>query len=629
MTTPFDVVAEGKDLRAVRSARLFSRLRALVRASSTDTDRHALDAPLAAPGLTNSPAEVLRSCRGSFVGAAVFSGVINLLMLTGALFMMEVYDRVLPGRSIPTLVGLAVLAVILFGAHLLIDVVRGRILSRIGAVLDEELGGSAFRVVARLPLLIGGHGGGQQPVRDLDTVRSFLTGAGPAALFDLPWIPLYLAVVFLLHPALGLTALVGALCLIAMTLATEAMTRAPMATASKIGAERDRLAETSRRNAEVIAAMRITGRLEARWTDISRMVVAQQQRASDVAGAFGSASKIFRLALQSAILAVGALLVIGQEASAGVMIAGSLIGARALAPVDSAIAHWRGFVAARQGWSRLAKFLTLVQSGVTPLELPAPQGTLSVEGVTVAAPGEKRVLVHDVTFSLAAGQGLGVVGASASGKSTLLRALVGAWPMVRGYVRLDGANLDQWSAEALGHHIGYLPQDVELFDGTVTENIARFDPEPDPEAVVAAARAAGMHDQILRLSDGYETKIGEQGAVLSGGQRQRIALARALYGNPFVVVLDEPNSNLDSEGEEALALAIRAVKARGGIVIVAAHRASVLAGLDFVMIMNQGKSEMFRPTVSAPPSTASARPAATVTRLDPGSQGAPLRASAN
>lgn len=624
MTIPSETMSEGKDPRGARSGRLLSGLRALVGVSSHDEARQAATPSADKAGPAGPMAGLLRSCRGAFAGAALFSGVINLLMLTGALFMMEVYDRVVPSRSIPTLVGLAVLAGLLFASHLLIEIVRSRILSRVGAVIDEEFGGSVFRVVARLPLMIGGHGNGQQPVRDLDTVRSFLAGAGPIALFDLPWMPLFLAVAFTLHFALGMTALVGALLLIGLTVATEAMTRAPMAAASKIGAERERLAEAGRRNAEVIAAMRMAGRLEARWRTTSQDLVDQQQRASDIAGAFGSISKVFRLALQSAILAVGAILVIRQEASAGVMFAGALIGARALAPVDAAIAHWRGFVAARQGWRRLVKFLALAQEETAPLALPAPRARLSVEGISVTAPGDKRVLVHDVGFTVDAGQGLGVVGASASGKSTLLRALVGAWPAARGHIRLDGANFDQWSAEALGRHIGYLPQDVELFDGTITENIARFDPQPDPEAVVAAARAAGMHEQILRLPAGYETRIGEQGAVLSGGQRQRIALARALYGEPFLVVLDEPNSNLDAEGEEALVRAVRAVKARGGIVVVAAHRPSVLAGLDVVLIMNQGKSETFQPVAPA-----QARGGATVTRLDASPQGPSARTAVN
>ncbi|MGB8186596.1 MAG: type I secretion system permease/ATPase [Pseudolabrys sp.] len=540
-------------------------------------------------------AEALAACRGAFYGTALISGMSNILMLTGAMFMLEIYDRVLPSRSMPTLVGLLVLAAALFTALGILDAIRGRILVRIGGALDETLSGRVYDTLMRLPLRVGARSDGTQPLRDLDAVRSYLSGLGPVALFDLPWIPLYLAICFAFHPLIGFAALAGAIILIVLTLLTEVLMRAPARAATEAAVARNGLAEASRRNAEALVAMGMAGHIAARWSEANRQYMRSQQEASDLGGGLGAISKVLRMMLQSGVLAVGAYLVIHQEASAGIIIAGSILSARALAPVDLAIANWKGFVAARQSWQRLNRLLTMSPARLAPMQLQTPVQRLTVEAVSASPPGVPKVVVQDITFELEAGQGLGIIGPSGSGKSSLVRLLVGVWQPVRGNVRLDGAALDQWASDALGRHIGYLPQDVELLAGTVAENIARFEPNPDTEAVIAAAKAVGVHDLIVRLPGGYDTPIGEQGSALSAGQAQRVALARAVYRDPFLVVLDEPNSNLDSEGEEALTRAILGVRERMGIVIVVAHRPSAIAGVDRLLMMNQGKAQAIGP----------------------------------
>jgi ATP-binding cassette subfamily C protein len=432
-------------------------------------------------------------------------------------------------------------------------------------------------------------------LRDLDAVRSYLSGLGPVALFDLPWIPLYLAICFAFHPLIGFAALAGAIILIVLTLLTEILMRAPARAATEAAVARNGLAEASRRNAEALVAMGMAGHIAARWSEANRQYMRSQQEASDLGGGLGAISKVLRMMLQSGVLAVGAYLVIHQEASAGIIIAASILSARALAPVDLAIANWKGFVAARQSWQRLNRLLTMSPARLAPMQLQTPAHRLTVEAVSASPPGVPKIVVQDITFELEAGQGLGIIGPSGSGKSSLVRLLVGVWQPMRGNVRLDGAALDQWASDALGRHIGYLPQDVELLAGTVAENIARFEPDPDNEAVIAAAKAVGVHDLIVRLPGGYDTQIGEQGSALSAGQAQRVALARAVYRDPFLVVLDEPNSNLDSEGEEALTRAILGVRERMGIVIVVAHRPSAIAGVDRLLMMNQGKAQAIGP----------------------------------
>src|ERR1700678_99998 len=550
----------------------------------------------AASGVRRSElGEALRACRTAFIGVGVMSCMINLLYLTGSLFMLEVYDRVLPSRSVPTLVGLIVLAGGLYAAQGILDLIRGRILGRVGTSLDEALNARVFDIVVRLPLTTGGRNEGLQPLRDLDNVRGFLGGMGPGAFFDLPWLPFYLAICFAFHVLIGVTALVGAVILVTLTVMTEFLSRAPARQALGLAARRNDLAAASRRNAEVLVAMGTSGRLSRRWVEANQNYLDGNQRASDVSGGLGAAAKVMRMMLQSAVLAVGAYLVIHQEATAGIIIAGSILSARALAPVDLAIAHWKGFVAARQSWHRLNGLLESLPAQAPPTLLQTPSSRLSIEGVGIVPPGDQRLIFQDVTFALTAGNGLGIIGPSGSGKSSLVRALVGVWQPFRGKVRLDGAALDQWSSDVLRRHVGYLPQDVELFAGSVAQNICRFDPEARSEAIIAAAREAGVHQMIIKMRDGYDTQIGEQGTALSAGQAQRVALARALYGDPFLIVLDEPNSNLDTEGDEALTRAIRASRERGAIVVVVAHRPIGIEAVDQLLVLKDGRMQAFGP----------------------------------
>ncbi|WP_249141329.1 type I secretion system permease/ATPase [Bradyrhizobium liaoningense] len=535
----------------------------------------------------------LRSCRRIFWALAAFSGMSNLLMLTGSFFMLQVYDRVLPGRSIPTLIALMVLATVLYLFQGGLDLIRSRISARVGRYFDEMLGARVFDALVRLPLKTRADGDGLQPVRDLDQVRSFLSSGGPTALFDLPWMPIYLGVCFLFHFWIGVTALAGALVLVGITILTETRTRGPAKATSRLAVSRTALVLEGRRNAEVLQAMGMRQQAAMRWRDANAKYLAAQERASDVANGLGGASKIFRAILQSLVLAVGAVLVINQESTAGIIIAGSILTARALAPVEMAIANWKGFVAARQSGQRLDDLLKLLPEEEERLALPAPVETLTAEHLYVGAPNCERPTLSEVSFQLRSGQAVGIIGPSGSGKSTLARALVGVWPCVRGRIRLDNAALDHWSSDALGKHIGYLPQDVELFDGSIAMNIARFDPQATAAAVLEASHAAGAHDLILSLPEGYSTKIGEGGLALSAGQRQRIGLARAFYGKPFLVVLDEPSSNLDAEGEEALTEAILSVRRRGGIVAVVAHRPKALEAVDHVLCLGDGRVQSF------------------------------------
>jgi PrtD family type I secretion system ABC transporter len=537
----------------------------------------------------------LASCRTALVGVGVLSAVVNALFLTGSFYMLQVYDRVLASRSVPTLVVLSLLAVMLFCFQGFLDLIRGRLMKSVGAVIDEAISRRVHTALVELQLKSRAMIDGLQPLRDLDSVRSFVGGGGPLAFFDLPSLPIYLALVFVLHWWLGLLATVCAVLLVAITIFNEVKTGEVTRKITGLAAERNAIADASRRNAEVLHAMGMTERRTAQFGRVNDDFMVTQEQASDVTMSLGTVSKIMRMIFASAVLGLGAYLVLLQELTPGVMIAASIITSRALAPVDSTIANWKAFVAARQSWERLEKLLSAFPQRSTPLALPRPASALSVEHVSAVPPGTKTTVVQDVTFTLTAGQGLGVIGPSASGKSSLARVLVGVWPALRGKIRLDGASIDQWSPEALGRHIGYLPQDVELFAGTVAENIARFESNPNPEAVIAASMAAGIHALVLQLVDGYETQIGDGGTALSAGQRQRVALARALYGDPFLVVLDEPNSNLDSEGEQALAQAIQRVRGRKGIVVVISHRTSVLASIDHVLIMAKGRMQSFGP----------------------------------
>ncbi len=523
------------------------------------------------------------------------SGVVNILALTGSFFMLQVYDRVLPGRSVPTLVGLILLAGMLFVFQGVLELIRSRLLVRIGLALDAQMSGRVYSALMHLPLRTKLPGDGLQSLRDLDQVRSFLSSPGPIAFFDLPWMPLYIGICFIFHFWIGITALGGAIVLFALTLLAEMQTREPTRTAGNHASTRNALAEATRRNIEALQAMGFGSHIAQRWSSANTDYLNAHARASDVAGTLGTISRILRMVLQSGILAIGAYLVIHQEATGGIVIASSIMMSRALAPIELAIAHWKGFVSARQSWDRLGKLMAMLPKTQASVMLPTPKSSLAIEAVSIIPPGERRIVVQDASFVLGRGAGLGIIGPSASGKSSLGRAVAGVWLPARGTVRLDGATLDQWAPEELGRHVGYLPQDVQLFDGTVAENIGRFDPDATSEEVLAAARAAGIHEMVVHLPEGYDTRIGEAGAALSAGQRQRIALARALYGAPFLVILDEPNSNLDADGEAALTEAIQGVRNRGGIAVVIAHRPSALASLDQVLVMANGRVQAFGP----------------------------------
>lgn len=522
------------------------------------------------------------------MGIAALSAVTNLLMLTGPLFMMQVYDRVLTSRSVPTLVALSVLAIGLYLFLGLLEVLRARTLTQIGLRLEEQLCGPTFDAVLKLPLRMSKKEAVAQPLRDLDQIRQFMSGQGPIAICDLPWLPVYLAILFLFHTYLGWLAVAGALTLMALTLASEFVLRAPMRRLAQMASSRSEFIEAGRRNAEALRAMGMTNAYSARWHAANGDYVEEQRRTSDATTSFATVSKIFRLALQSAVLALGAWLAIYHLASPGAMIAASILTSRALAPIEQAISQWRGFVNARQARRRLEDTLSMFGKERQPMQLPAPKHSLGVSNLAALAPGTATPIVHDITFSLSAGQGLGVIGPSGSGKSTLARALVGVWPQVRGTIRLDSAELHNRAAEELGASIGYLPQAVELFDGTIAENISRFAECADPGAIVEAAALSGTHELVLAMPDGYDTRIGAGGAILSAGQRQRIGLARALYRKPFLIVLDEPNASLDAEGEAALTNSIIAARRAGSIVIVVAHRPNALAAVDQVLVMAKG-----------------------------------------
>ncbi|GGH19475.1 type I secretion protein [Alsobacter metallidurans] len=540
-------------------------------------------------------AQLTKGFRSVFLYLFAISGVINVLALTGSFYMLQVYDRALTSGSVQTLAALSVLAIGLYLFQGGFDIIRSQVLVRVGARLDQAIAPIAHRVAIDMPRYGFSTSEALERGRDVDTVRGFLAGQGPAALFDLPWIPIYLAFVYALHPWLGALTFAGAFVLTLLTLAGEIGCRRLNATTRQTGIARNNVAECNARNAEVLKAMGFASRAVARFDAANQEHLSVQTRASDVSGSFAAISRVLRMVLQSAILGMGAYLTIKGELSAGAIIAASVASARALAPVDLAIGNWKGFVAARAAFARLRDTVVALTKSAEPLQLPTPHRSLRVEKLTVAAPSTGQVLLSDVSFELPAGSALGVIGPSGGGKTTLARALTGVWSPLRGAVRLDGAELAQWPEDSLGRSVGYLPQDVSLMDATVAENIARLDHDADPKAIVAAAAAANVHELIVQLPEGYQTALGVQGAALSAGQRQRIGLARALYGDPFLVVMDEPNSNQDGEGEAALTTAIEAVKARGGVAVVIAHRPSALTAVDFIAVIKGGKLVTFGP----------------------------------
>jgi ATP-binding cassette subfamily C protein len=537
--------------------------------------------------------ELTSGIRGIVLFLFLISGIINVLALTGSLYMMQIYDRALTSGSIPTLVVLSTLAIGLYLFQGCFDVIRSQVLVRVGSRLDKKLAPLAHRVAIDMPRFGFSTSEALERGRDVDTVRGFLGSQGPAALFDLPWMPIYLAFVYFLHPLLGALTFAGALVLTVLTIISEILTKRLSVSTRKAAIARGAIADSNARNAEVLKAMGFAGRAVLRFNEANTEHLELQTRANDITGTIAAFSRVLRMLLQSALLGLGAYLTIKGELSAGAIIACSVASARALAPVDLAIGNWKSFVAARMAYRRLRETVTALVSVDEPMKLPRPFQSLSLEKVTIAVPGSGQVVLSDITFDLQPGQALGVIGPSAGGKTTMVRALTGIWPVLRGSVRLDGADLSQWREEDIGDHIGYLPQEISLMDATIEENISRFEPTPDYQKVIDAAKAAGVHDMIVKLPEGYRTQLGSQGASLSAGQRQRVALARALYGDPFVVILDEPNSNLDGEGEAALTQAIEGIRARGGITIVIAHRPSALVAVDLVAIVQNGRIVSF------------------------------------
>jgi ATP-binding cassette subfamily C protein PrsD len=584
------------------------------------------DAQKSAPQAADDPVtRGLRESARRMVGIAVFSGVINLLMLSGSLYMLQVYDRVIPSRNIATLAGLSLMVLFAYLMQGYFDALRSRMLCRVGTLFDVGLQDSIHTALATLPLRGAKPLTMQQPLRDLDQVRAFMSSMGPTAFLDMPWIPIFLLALFLFHPVIGLTALAGMVAIVAMTLATDRLARGAAKAASDLSAQRQVLADATQRNAEVIRALGMMDRFGLRWGRANERYLRENIRATDVAANFGSGAKVLRYILQSGMLGIGAYLVVADKASGGVMIASSIMMGRALAPVEVALGSWKQLVAARQGIARLRDICKATARPATPpVMLPRPSRELVVQELSVAAPGTETSIVSNISFSLQAGMGLALLGASASGKTTLSKALVGIWPAQHGVVRLDGAAIDQWRNEDIGRHIGYLPQDVALFDGTVAENICRFDEGATSNAILKAAQIAGVHEIILRLPDGYSTRIGQNGMSLSAGQRQRIGLARAVYGDPFLIVLDEPNANLDADGENALSRAIQILRHNKSIVIVISHRPSALGALNMAMVLHEGRriafgacEEIFARVRGSTMQAAPAAPVATPPHLKP------------
>ncbi|MCA0246564.1 MAG: type I secretion system permease/ATPase [Proteobacteria bacterium] len=563
------------------------------------------------PAKRKNLAELTRGFRAIVLFLFLISGLINLLALTGSLYMMQIYDRALTSGSIPTLLVLSALAIGLYMFQGGFDVVRSQILVRVGARLDKKIAPLAHRVAIDMPRFGFSTSEALERGRDVDTVRGFLGSQGPAALFDLPWMPIYLAFIYFLHPLLGALTFAGAFVLTVLTIVSEIMTKRLHGSTRKAAVARNTIADSNARNAEVIRAMGFAGRAVDRFNDANGEHLELQTKANDIGGTFAAISRVLRMLLQSALLGLGAYLTIKGELTAGAIIACSVAAARALAPVDQAIGNWKGFVAARTAYERLRETVIALAAVDPPMQLPAPKQSLVVDKITVAAPGTGQVVLSEIKFELLAGQAVGIIGPSAGGKTTMARALTGIWPVLRGNVRLDGADLSQWREDEIGKHVGYLPQDVGLMDATIEENICRFEPEPDYRKVITAAQAAGVHDMIVKMPEGYRTQLGSQGMALSAGQRQRVALARALYDNPFVVVMDEPNSNLDGEGEEALTQAIRGIKERGGIAIVIAHRPSALVAVDLVAIVQAGRLTAFgkKEEIMTPTGQPTTRPA--------------------
>jgi ATP-binding cassette subfamily C protein/ATP-binding cassette subfamily C protein EexD len=537
--------------------------------------------------------DAIRGCRIGFVSLAVFSFFINLLILTSPLYMLQIYDRVLGSSRVETLLFLTLIACVAIMVMGALEWLRGRTLARISRWLGRKL--APEMIAASLAGTSYGLSLGAQPLRDLSTVRNFLGTPGVNALFDAPWMPIFLAIVWFLHPWIGILGVVAAIILFLTALLNELLSRSLLKRASQAAIQSTQRADSVLRNADVFHAMGMLPGFLRTWAQREEAVHDLQVRAADRNAAIVGFSKFFRVFVQTAVLGLGAYLVLHDEMTPGAMIAGSILIGRALAPVDQAIAVWKSMVSARDAYDRLKRLFERLPTDAERMALPVPRGRLSCEGVIFIPRGREQPVLNGVTFVIEPGEALGIIGPSAAGKSTLAKILVGTWQPTRGRARLDGADLFAWPSEQLGPYIGYLPQDVELFGGTVRDNIARLSSDYDPQSVVDAAVTAGVHDIIVRLPNGYETEIGDGGSFLSGGQRQRIGLARALYGRPRLIVLDEPNASLDSEGEEGLVAAIQSAKGWGATVVIVAHQPRILRPVDKLLLLREGRLEMFGP----------------------------------
>ncbi len=538
--------------------------------------------------------KALQPARTAMVMIVIFSFFVNLLMLTGPLFMLQIYDRVLTSGSIPTLVALGVLVVLLYVLYGFLEYIRGRILTRVGRMLDEDLQNPVFHAIS-FHAIFGARQVRTQPAQDLSTIRQFLSGPAPFSFLDLPWTPIYLFVIFLLHSMLGIAATIAVIILAIFAVVNNLLTRKHVEKFQQESQKANMANEETRRNVEIATVLGMMGRLRARWSGAVSQSLASQTKASDRGGLITAMSKAMRMVFQSGILGLGAYLAVLQEISPGTMIAASIIMARALAPVEQVVAQWQPFLNFRKSWKRLDQVLSNTPPHEEKMPLPTPKLHLTAKNLMAFVPGAEKPIISGINFDLPPGSGLGIIGATGAGKSTLARAIIGVWPHTKGDLRFDSATLDQWDRDELGKHIGYLPQDVELFDGTIGENISRFDPDADPKEILKAAQAANVHELVLKFKDGYNSRVGEGGTNLSGGQRQRIGLARALYGSPVLVVLDEPNASLDAEGEAALIRSIATTRKNGGTVIVVAHRPSAIAALDNLMVLRDGSQIAYGP----------------------------------
>lgn len=563
--------------------------------------------------------DAITAYRPVLITTIIFSFFINLLMFTGPLYMLQIYDRVLASQSRETLISLSIIGLFLLAIFGILEYLRSRILVRAGITFDQVLAKPLFDVVSQASVTTP-QAQAHRGLRDMDSIREFLTGTGLITFCDAPWVPLFLLMCFLMHPLLGIVALIGAVIIFLLALANELTTRTKLADAGKKSTEANYYAQSTLRNAEVISAMGMRGSIRERWAQHHDDVLTHQAIASDKAGVFLSLSKFVRMSLQIAILGVGAYLAIIREISPGVMIAASILMGRALQPVEQAVGNWKQFVGARSAYARLKALIQLVPPKSEYVSLPTPRGDISLDKVVVGAPGTTTAILKGVSFNIKAGNVVGVVGHSAAGKSTLARVLVGIWRPAQGSVRLDGSELQHWDSEDLGPYVGYLPQDIELFAGTIAENIARFGDVDDAE-VIKASELAGVHTMIQRLPEGYNTQIGEGGTNLSGGQRQRIGLARALYRQPCLIVLDEPNAHLDTAGEENLVQTIQTLKNLHKTVVLVTHKTSLLTVVDHVLVMENGAVKVYGPRDQiikvAPPIPAQATSSASATVAPP------------